>query len=727
MDLALIRRLGTGIAPILALFCLLLASLYLMGRATQHSEEFEGLYSVLLVVNVLELVLLLYLISINMLRLYRQYRAGATGSRLTVRLVVVFVLLAVVPVSLVYYFSLDFLRRGIDSWFDVRMDQAMENSMTLSRTVLEGRMRDLLRQTESLADRLSRVAPEEAGDTLRLLTQPGMGELTLLTGSGQVLSTSGIDTIFPVVPDDGILLQLRQGITYVGLDEIRGAGLNIRVVAPLSGPGGRILQALYPVPDQVAALAKAVQSSYARYKQLAFLRDPLKFSFMLTLSLVLLLSLLTAVWVAFYAARRLVSPIRTLAIGTRAVAAGDYDRRLPLPSHDEFGVLVESFNDMTAKLAQARDEARHSQREIESQRAYLEAVLARLSSGVLTVDEDQVLRIVNQAASQILGIPLVEMLGHKLPDLARGRPQLHHFLDTIADHMCASAGEWRGEITVFSAAGRQVLSCGGAALPGVAGKGGYVILIEDITAQVQAQRDAAWGEVARRLAHEIKNPLTPIRLSAERLRHKCLPHLAPREADVLDRATHTIVQQVVAMQGMVKAFSDYAYTPKLERVSLNLNEVITEVVELYRAHRADIQVDLAPALPDIEGDAGRFRQLLHNLIKNALEAVREQKAPRVRLITRTERDVQDPMVTVQVMDNGPGFPPGLLGRVFDPYVTTKPKGSGLGLAIVKKIVEEHGGMITAENAGPGACVTIRLPVAVEDDAGPRKAVNLEAS
>jgi nitrogen fixation/metabolism regulation signal transduction histidine kinase len=715
MALAMIKRLSTGVVPIILLFGSLLVSLYLMGRATQNSEEFGRLYVSLLVINVSLLILLLGLIGANMVRLWRQYRNRVTGVRLTLRLVVMFVVMSMVPVSVVYWFSLDFIKRGIDSWFDVHFEQALEDSLELSRTVLDGRMRDLLRRTEEMAERLERTPNEDLLSSLTELSKEvDAGELSLFMANGKVLASSNADLerILPTFPSEAILLQLRQGVPYVGLDQISGLGLNIRVVAPVAGSGGRMLQALYPVSERLAVLTDNVQSTYARYDRLRYLRGWLKYSFALTLSLVLLLSLLTAVWAAFYAARRLVAPIRTLAIGTRAVASGDYTRRLPLPSHDEFGVLVQSFNDMTGKIALAQEEARHSQQQAENQRAYLEAVLERLSSGVLALDNQQVLRTANAAAGHILGVELNEMIGLPLSALAENHIHLQQFVQALAVPLEDGEREWREEVTLFGAGGRQVLICGGASLPGTGEAGpGYVVVFEDVTALIQAQRDAAWGEMARRLAHEIKNPLTPIRLSAERLRHKYLKSMPPEEADLLDRSTHTIVQQVEAMQEMVKAFSEYARTPKLDQRPVDLNGLINEVLDLYRDHvPVKWELQLETDLPVVEVDSGRFRQLLHNLIKNALDALADRPQGCITIVTRRIEESGFPFIELRVADNGPGFPPDLLGTLFEPYVTTKHKGTGLGLAVVKKIVEEHGGMIIAENGDEGACVVIRLPL-----------------
>ncbi len=718
-----LRRLSVGPAPVLALVALVLASLYLMARATQNSETFGRLYSWLLLLNLAELVLLALLIGANAMRLWRQYRARVMGSRLTLRLVALFALLAVVPVSLVYGFSLDFIRRGVDSWFDVRLEQALDNALELSRSMLEQRERELLRRTRALARELAGLPADEAARRLDGLRRAvDAGELTLLTAKrGFIASSSETpeQRLLPRLPDEGVMFQLRQGVAYVGLDRLPGLGLNVRVVMPLESAAGgaepRILQALYPVPERLGVLIEQVQDSYARYERLRFLREPLKFSFALTLSLVLLLSLLTAVWAAFYSARRLVAPIRSLAIGTRAVAAGDYRRQLPQPGHDELGVLVRSFNEMTRRIAAAREQARRSQEQLERQRAYLEAVLARLSSGVLALDGQGRVRTANAAAAHILGLEQEELAGRRLEELGRERPHLEGFASWLAARLARAGGEWREEVGLPGPAGRRVLICGGAPLPPLGEEGaGHVVVFEDITALIQAQRDAAWAEMARRLAHEIKNPLTPIQLSAERLRRRYLPRLGPEEGRLLERATHTIVQQVEVMKELVKAFSEYARSPRLDRRPRDLNALVEEVVELYRGHRgARLELRLDRGLPPVAVDAGRFRQLLHNLIKNALEAAGgEGRYGRILLATRRVQIGGEPFVELRVEDDGPGFPAEVLQEACEPYVTTKAKGSGLGLAIVKKIVEEHGGALSLRNLERGACVAVRLPVAV---------------
>lgn len=715
-----LKRLTSGPKPVLLLFFLLLTSLYMMSAATQNSAVFGRLYSLLLAINILALLLLLALIGRHLTSLISQYRKRAAGSRLTVRLVIMFVILAVTPISVLYYFSLQFLHRGIDSWFDLRVEQALEDALELGRTSLDGRLRELLRQSRLQVESLGQESDATARLRIHDMRENSEAvELTLLGLNGRVITSSSIDpsTVVPTLPNSAILQQLRRGLDYAALEPIRDRGLHMRIVMlvpnpdPLGEP--RLLHALYAVPERLNTLANSVQAAFSQYKELAFLRQPLKYSFTLTLSLVLLLSLLTAVWAAFFSARRLVAPIRDLAEGTRAVAAGDYDMRLPLPGRDELGFLVRSFNEMTRKIARARDEAHESQLQAEEQRGYLEAVLACLSSGVLTLGDDAVLHTVNSAAEQILGLDIGQSPKLPLTELQARYPVLEPLVETITAQLGHRHGTWQAEVVLFGQNGRQVLICRGSPLHGDSkSQGEHVIVFDDVTALIQAQRDAAWGEVARRLAHEIKNPLTPIQLSAERLRHKYLNSMPSEDAEVLDRSTHTIVQQVESMKEMVKAFSDYARPPKLQLEHVDIGHLLNEVLDLYQGDsRIAIHLHTSHALPHIDADVGRLRQLLHNLVKNTLEAGETAQPLSLDVTIHCAEKDRCRFVEMRFEDNGPGFPDALLGQLFEPYITSKPKGTGLGLAVVKKIVEEHGGILWAENreAG-GACITLRLPV-----------------
>jgi nitrogen fixation/metabolism regulation signal transduction histidine kinase len=515
-----------------------------------------------------------------------------------------------------------------------------------------------------------------------------------------------------------VLLQIRQNRPFVSLDPTARGGYEIRT-AVLFGNTHRpdlagVIQAHFPVPERLGTMANNVDVSYSDYKRMVYLREPLKRAFSLTLTVVLLLSLLASIYGAFILSRRLVAPIQDLVAGTRAVAKGDFDTKLPTPSRDEIGFLVSSFNDMTQRLSSARREASLSQALVEAERANLEVILARLSTGVVALEADLRIRTANQASGAILNVDLENRIGEFLPDVAKGEPLLEQFVDVARVHLNAGETEWREQIVLRGEVGRRVLTCACTTLPGDEDHAaGFVVVFDDITALLQAQRDAAWGEVARRLAHEIKNPLTPIQLSAERMRRKYLHTLSDDDAQVLDRATHTIVQQVEAMKEMVNAFSDYARAPDIDLSLFSIDKLVHEVVDLYRAQESGIEIVLKTDsdLPEVEADVGRIRQILHNLIRNATEAL-ENKDDGCIEVSVSATEVQEvDVVEIVVADNGPGFHTGSVSQVFDPYVTTKPKGTGLGLAIVKKLVEEHVGTIEAENrAEGGAEIRIELPV-----------------
>lgn len=728
----LIKRLFSGNTPIAFVVVLLLTSLYLMSVATHNSLLFGRLYSLLLGINLLATILLVGLITKSVWHLIQQYRQGKTGSRLTARLVIMFVILSTTPVSVVYYFSLDFLQRGIDSWFDVRIENALTDALELSKSSLGVRTRELLRQTQLMSPRLNAVSNELATLTLNeLRTESGANELTLFTNDGRIIASSISETtrLLPQHLEDNTLQRLRLGQDDLGLVPIPEIGLHIRIAINMANPDpildGRILQLLYPITPRINELAENVQKAFSAVRSLTILRLPLKYSFILTLSLILLLSILTSIWAAFFAARRMVAPISDLVEGTRAVAAGNYEKRLPLPGKDELGFLVRSFNEMTQKISLAQENARVSQQQAEAQHSYLETVLGNLSSGVITLDAHNFLQTSNHAANQILTASLTPFIGHFLEDAIEEHQHLQHFVDAIYPHIDAKEAQWQEEVTLFTGGGRKILICRGTLLTSSSEddllESGNIIVFDDVTELVKAQRNAAWGEVARRLAHEIKNPLTPIQLSAERIRHKYLDKMDAKDADILDRSTHTIVQQVETLKEMVKAFSDYARMPTLNLDTINLNNIIKEVLDLYISPNSDTlySVSLDSSNPTIEADIGRLRQLLHNLIKNALEAnqethsesQRQSSDEKIYISTRCAEEHACRYVELKITDTGPGIAKDMFDQLFEPYVTTKPKGSGLGLAIVKKIVEEHGGMIFAENAeNGGASIIIRLPV-----------------
>lgn len=701
---------------------LALTALFLLSRTAQNSEDFDRLHILILLVNVAGVVVLFALLVGNLIRLLRDYRTHVPGARLKARMVGMSVTLAVVPLLVVFYFSMQFINRGIDTWFNVELEKGLDDALALSRAALEMQMRDHLATTVEIAERLRNVSRRQLIFELSMLRrESGASEISVFGRNRRILATSSdfAANRLPQAPKDEVILQIRQNRPFVSLDPLERGSFQIRTAVAF-GDASRpetvgLIQAYFPVSERIGRMANSVDKSYSEYKRLLYLREPLKRTFTLTLTVVLLLSMLASVYGAFVLSRRLVAPIQNLVAGTRAVAKGDFDTRLPAPSRDEIGFLVSSFNDMVEKLSEAQRQASLSQAQVEAERANLEVILARLSTGVVSLESDLRIRTANQASGAILNVDLENRIGEYLPDVAKGEPLLEQFVDVARVHLDAGETEWREQIVLRGEVGRRVLTCACTALPGDEDHAaGFVVVFDDITALLQAQRDAAWGEVARRLAHEIKNPLTPIQLSAERLRRKYMNTMSEDEVQVLDRATHTIVQQVEAMKEMVNAFSDYARAPDIDINVFNLDKLAHEVVDLYRAQASGIEIVLNtdPTLPDIEADMGRVRQMLHNLIRNSIEALEncDYKGRIEVRISKTE--VQETEVAeIVVEDNGPGFKTGSVSQVFDPYVTTKPKGTGLGLAIVKKLVEEHGGTIEAENAdGGGAMIRIQLPV-----------------
>ena len=716
---ALVRKYGSTVIIGVGI-TLWLAALFLLASAAQNSALFNRWLPWILLINIAGLITLFLLLTGKLLRLAREYRRHAPGSRLKARTVAIFSALAVAPILVVYYFALQFLNRGIDSWFELEVSQSLKDTRELSRAALDVRVREFLQNTEAVARTLSGLPDFDLIGTLdRERRESTALEFTVLGAQTRILATSSdrpMDSI-PLPATDEMMLQVRRGRPYVSLDTNAVGGYVIRAAAPLNAngnPGGRVLIAMYPVPEQLSELADTVQRSYTQYANLVQLRQPLKSTFMLILTFVVLLSLLAAVYGAMFAAGRLIKPVQDLIAGTRAVARGDYDTQLPLPSRDELGFLVTSFNDMTKRLARARVETRRSQEAVEAERAGLAVILARLSTGVISLEPDLTVRTANRAASAILGVDLESAIGKLFDEQISDGTLYVQFLNAVKARFGAEHLDWREQIELLSDSGKRVLMCACTALPNdVGAAAGVVLVFDDITTLLQAQRDAAWGEVARRLAHEIKNPLTPIQLSAERMRRKFLGSMNAQDAQILERATHTIVAQVDAMKQMVNAFSEYARAPDMQFTRFDLNQLITEVVDLYRAQdsSAELKLVLDPALPEISADRMRIRQILNNLVTNCFEALEGRAGASIEIETQLAEDGGKPVASIVVTDNGPGFHWDLIGTIFDPYVTSKPKGTGLGLAIVKKIVEEHGGRIEADNRRMGgARVRILLPL-----------------
>jgi len=691
---------------------------FLLTSASANTALLAGYYPWLLGANALIAVAMLALVGIQLRRLWKDFKGGVFGSRLKTRLVLLLALMALLPGALVYAVSMQFAVRSIESWFDVRVDSALEGGLDLARNVLDSQQAELLEKARGMT--LDVGDTGNAGPALlnRLREQSGVQTTTLFAGNGQIIASSSSDvgSLLPPVPSSAQLRQARLGRGFAVVEGEVATGLMLRALVPVSGfelgAEPRVLQLTKMVPGAIARSAESVAAAHRNYQELQLGKQGLKRIYTLTLTLTLLLALFAAIALAFVFAERLARPLLILAEGTQAVAAGDFTPRSVVASDDELGVLTQSFSKMTKQLDDARRETERHRQQVEAASAYLESVLANLSAGVLAFDRELRLRAANRGAMAILREDLTEL--EKVP-LAEW-PRHGAFAAAIIAAFRERGHEWQQELELDEGGATQVLLMRGSTLPD-AGGGGTVVVFDDITQLISAQRSAAWGEVAQRLAHEIKNPLTPIQLSAERLQIKLAGKLEPASRDMLDRSIATIVAQVEAMKNMVNDFRDYAKTPPPSLAAVDLDALVREVLTLYEAATPRVEASLAAGLPRVRADANQLRQVLHNLIKNAGEALAEHGAspslfpgegPKILVATRAE----ERRVALVVADNGPGFPPQILKRAFEPYVTTKAKGTGLGLAIVKKIVDEHRGeVVLANRSGGGAEITIRLPVA----------------
>ena len=703
-----------GMKFLIALVLLLGAiMLYLLSSASADTPLFSSDLPLLLGLGVGLVLVLMLVVGYQLLLLRRRLKARVFGSKLTLRLVLLFALVAVLPGALVYGVSVQFLSRSIESWFDVRVDKALEGGLSLGRVTLDNMLRELRAKAESMTLELTERSPQRRVAVLNSLRErAAVHEVTLLGPNGSVIAFSGADPtrLVPELPSPSVVRQVRMQQPYTAIEAVGEGGLQLRVLVPVNDVSGAtsLLQLVQPAPPQLARDAQTVQEIYRDYQELSLSRQGLKRLFALTLTLSLLLALLSALLLAILFSGRLSAPLGILAAGTRAVAQGDFSPRHTVKTHDELGLLTESFNTMTMQLADARADAQRNQEQLAAAKAYLESVLGNLSTGVMSFDAEFRLRSANPSAVEILGVDVGALIGTPPQEWAEREPRLAAVGHIVHEAFRQARTDiWEQQAELMGAAGRQDLLLRGSRLAaGV--ESGMVLVFDDITRLLQAQRLAAWAEVAQRLAHEIKNPLTPIQLSAERLQRRLAEKLGEQEAEILQRSTQTIVNQVAALKGMVDAFSQYARSPEADLQPLDLNQLVRDVVALYESSRPALQLDLTANLPHIAGDAAKLRQVIHNLLQNAEQAVADVAVPRILLRTDVARDG----VRLIIQDNGPGFPEALLGRVFEPYVTTKTKGTGLGLAIVKKIVEEHSGSIAVTNLpSTGASVAVTLPMA----------------
>jgi len=697
--------------------------LFLLAAASANTALFARHYALIVAMNAAVAAGLVAIVGYQLFTLAIALRRKVFGARLTLRFLLLLVLMAVIPGGLVYTVSVQFLARSIDSWFDVRVDSALESGLNLGRAALDSLLEELQGKAGAAGKELGELPPREQAQALNdLVERIGANEALLIGPAGVIASASReIGRFVPAMPPPHVVRQARQNRGYKAIEGQGDRGLMLRVIVPVGRVSVadelRLLQFTQVVPAALAASAENVQAVYRSYRELSLSRTGLREIYVLTLTLALLLALFSAVALAFLLSRRLAEPLATLAEATAAVARGDFTRRARVVGRDELGILTRAFNAMTVQLDDARLAAEQNRRQVESAKGHLENVLANLSAGVLVLDREMHLRIANASAARFAGdeglvqdqAELTERLA-AIIDIARA--EFTRAATEEARRRPESNGTamprdtWQRECE-FGADGR-VLLVRGSRLPDERG-GDYVVVFDDVTAVIQAQRATAWAEVAKRLAHEIKNPLTPIQLAAERLQAKLVARLAADDVVTLRRSTDTIIAHVQSMKRMVDEFRDYARLPAPNLAPLDLNRVVSDVLTLYEQNRA-VRMRLADALPPVLGDASQLRQVVHNLLQNAQDACAAHPGATIEVTT----GVHEGKVILAVRDQGGGFPDALIRRAFEPYVTTKPKGMGLGLAIVKKIVDEHRGSVhlandTGEGPNRGAVVTVTLP------------------
>jgi len=694
--------------------------LFLLATADSNSTVFGHYYWWLVGLNIIMVIGLTVLVTTRLMRLRKQVRQRVFGSRLAWRLTLMFATVAVLPGVLVFTLSEQFLTKSIETWFDVRVDTALDSGLNLGRQALDYSLEDLRKKADFMAGELSGELDAGALTRLaRLREQYNVQEASLFDSRGRVLAHVGDEYANPVplVPERAILMQVVAQKPYHALETTPNYGLSMRVIVPVNpvfsvneGLAGesRALQLIQPAPKVLVRDAEEVDEVRSAYKLLARSRTGLKQSYSMTLTLALLLALLTALVIGIYLSEKLAAPLTVLAAGTRAVAQGDYSQVQPVVSRDELGILTHSFNRMTRQLSDARGQVEKEQRETAAARAYLETVLTSLTAGVLTFDDSWRLRAANFSAVGILHAPIERLDAFRLTEWGQTFPNLKTFADGVLTAFTESETDWQRQIELVFESQTRMLLVRGARLPGnESASNGAVVVFDDVTDVLRAQRDAAWGEVAKRLAHEIRNPLTPIQLAAERLQFKLSDKLDEPSQEILTRSTQTIVGQVAALKRMVDEFREYARQPSAQLSEVDLGALLDEVLVLYE--NAPIEREkVGDGSLKVVADPTRLRQVVHNLLKNAQEAVGNDMFGRIKL--RTERRAK--AVRLSVEDNGSGFDEAILQRIFEPYATTKQKGTGLGLAVVKKIIDEHHGQIVAFNVEPhGACVRIDLPVA----------------
>jgi PAS domain S-box-containing protein len=676
-------------------------------------------FIVLLAISIAFVICLFLLIIFQVFKLLQSVRKEITGSKLTLRLVISFGLMVLIPVSIVYLVSVNFLTKSIESWFDVRVESALEGGLNLGQKTIDILIDDIELKGKSIAYAIANKPFEKREDILIDLREKfSISSAVLYKNDGSI---SAISESNPTISSSTLSLEDIKRVQngYFGrIEEAKNKSLLLKAFIPIFYNEknqtidligySEILMLSQPVPESISNMAISVESVFEEYQQLRYSRNSLKIIYTLTLTIVLMLAILTSVAISFVISRRFTRPLSLLSEATNQIAKGNYKKIIPEIGKDELGTLVKSFNSMTYKLDTATKNSKKDRKRLEDARAFLDATLTNLATSIVVIDKNINIKLYNKSAAKLLNFKLSNMVGKNLKNAIKDMQKFDAvitFIDESLERKNKSLNISK-EIVLDSQKDEKTLILKLSALRESSGIS-YILVLEDISTVAKAQRQIAWSEIARRLAHEIKNPLTPIQLSAERVHNKIIDKLNKTDKELLNKSTNTIIKQVDALKLMVNEFAEYSRTPSIIRKTINITELIDEISYLYSDQSIEIQRNYPKKIKEIKIDENKFRQVLINIFDNSKAAIENTEHPKIVITLKYKKD----FIILKFEDNGIGIPKEIIEKIYEPYVTSKKKGTGLGLAIVNKIIEEHSGNIVISNIKPnGACILITLPL-----------------
>ena len=697
-----------------------LGFLILLAQSLSNNELVSNdTFIVLLVISIAFVVCLFFLIIFQVFKLLQSVRKEITGSKLTLRLVIAFGLMVLIPVSIVYLVSVNFLTKSIESWFDVRVESALEGGLNLGQKTIDILIDDIELKGKSIAYAIANKPYEKREDILIDLREKfSISSAVLYKSDGSI---SAISESNPIIRSSTLSLEDIRRVQngYFGrIEETKNKNLLLKAFIPifyndknqtidLIG-SEEILMLSQPVPESISKMAISVESVFEEYQQLRYSRNSLKIIYTLTLTIVLMLAILTSVAISFVLSRRFTRPLSLLSEATNQIAKGNYKKIIPEVGKDELGTLVKSFNSMTYQLETATKNSKKNRKHLEEARAFLDATLTNLVTSIVVIDKNINIKLYNKSAAKLLNFKSSNMVGENLKNAIQDMKKFHSVITFIEDSLGKKnkATDISKEIVLGSQEDEKTLILKLSALRESSGIS-YILVLDDISIVAKAQRQIAWSEIARRLAHEIKNPLTPIQLSAERVQNKIINKLNEADKELLNKSTNTIIKQVDALKLMVNEFAEYSRTPSVVRKTINIAELIDEISYLYSDNNIEIKKNYPKKIKEIKIDENKFRQVLVNIFDNSKAATENIKNPKIIITVKYNKN----SIMLKIEDNGIGIPTEIIDKIYEPYVTSKKTGTGLGLAIVNKIIEEHSGNIEIKNTKPnGVCILITLPL-----------------